>query len=147
MGLSTKGSYGLRAMIQLALRDEQAPVPLRDIAQEENLSLDYLEQLVISLRRAGLVRTTRGPRGGFQLARPPDQITARQIVEALEGSLTVRECVSDPASCNRSSSCAARELWERVSRAIAGTLEEATLASLCLRQRELRQAPDISYAI
>lgn len=134
-------------MIRLAMREEQLPVPLGEIAAEEDISPDYLEQLVISLRKAGLLRTTRGPRGGIQLTRPAGEITVRQVVEALEGPVELRRCVADAGSCERSGSCAARELWEELARVIASTLESATLADLCRRQRELSESRNASYAI
>jgi Rrf2 family protein len=135
MKLSTKSRYALRAMLELALREGQGPVQLRQIADAQDISPKYLEQLAASLRNAELVRSERGPAGGYELDRPAGMITAFDIVQAVEGPLALLECVGRSEVCSRSRTCAARGLWGRVNSAIEGALRETTLADLREAQR------------
>jgi Rrf2 family protein len=135
---STKAEYGVRVMVDLARRGGDDPVPLAEIAEHEGLPLAYLEHLVARLRRAGLVDSRRGARGGYMLARPPTQITMAEVVEALEGSIAPIECISDSPDgtivCSRETDpdhvCTTKLLWTRVRFSIVRTLEETTLADL-----------------
>jgi len=127
---STRARYAVRAMIELAIHEGSGPLQLREIAQAQRISVKYLEQLTIPLRRAGLLQAERGPQGGYELAKPAYDITAREIVEAVEGSLGVLECVRNSDSCERTLACAARRLWGRVSDAITAVLSDTTLADL-----------------
>jgi Rrf2 family transcriptional regulator, cysteine metabolism repressor len=131
---STKSEYGVRVMVHLARRHGPGPEPLAEIAKAENLPLPYLEQLVSRLRRAGLVSSTRGAHGGYELARPPAEITMGDVLRALEGPIAPMICASDDpehaTSCDRSSHCTVNILWVRVRDAIAGTLDGMTLADL-----------------
>lgn len=134
MKLSTRGEYGLRAMVALAnAYHKEGALSLAAIAHQEGLSLSYLEQLMATLRRAGLVQAVRGAAGGYRLARPPDQITVGQVLRPLE-SLSLTEC-SDPQAgpdcCQRRAVCTARLVWQRVGRQITDTLDSTTLADLC----------------
>ncbi|MGQ9584221.1 MAG: RrF2 family transcriptional regulator [Anaerolineae bacterium] len=132
MRFSTKEQYGLRAMAELAQRHGRGPVALADIAEAQGLSLPYLEQIVASLRRAGLVQSTRGARGGYELARIPESITAGDVIRALEGSILPIRCVSDCGItfCEREDSCATRSVWEQVRDRLIETLDSITLADL-----------------
>jgi Rrf2 family transcriptional regulator, cysteine metabolism repressor len=138
MMFSTKAEYGVRVMVELARRAGEEPVPLADIASRGDLPLAYLEHLVARLRKAGLVDSRRGSRGGYLLARSPVDITAAEIVEALEGSIAPIECISEAADgsivCSRESSpehvCPTKLLWTRVRFSIVSTLRETTLADL-----------------
>ena len=134
---STKSEYGVRVMVQLARRRGPGPVPLAEIAQAEKLPLPYLEQLVSRLRRAGLVASTRGAHGGYELARDPADITMADVVHALEETIVPMQCVSDSASrmlCNHEldgyENCATKLLWTRVQGGIERVLEHTTLAEL-----------------
>jgi Rrf2 family transcriptional regulator, cysteine metabolism repressor len=138
--LSTKARYALRAMIELALREGEGAVQLREIADAQRLSPKYLEQLAIPLRHAGLVHSERGPSGGYSLARPAGEITALEIVRAVEGPLDLLDCVGRAAICERSSSCAARELWQELSVAVGDVLGKRTLADLAECQRTLNSS-------
>jgi len=138
--LSTKARYALRAMIELALREGEGSVQLREIADAQRLSPKYLEQLVIPLRHAGLVHTERGPSGGYSLALPADEITALDVVRAVEGPLDLLDCVGRATICERSSSCAARELWRDLSAAVGEVLGKRSLADLASCQRTLNAA-------
>ncbi len=128
--LSTRGRYGTRVMLQLANNYSQGPVMLREIARREQLPLKYLEQIVPPLRSAGLVVSSRGPGGGYQLSRHPDEITLREILEVLEREIVPTRCVADPLSCQRSEECTARDAWTAVGHRILDTLEEITLGEL-----------------
>lgn len=129
MKLSTKGKYGLYAMDYLAQHEGDGPQPLKAVA-EIGVQEDYLEQLLGTLRRAGLVTTVRGAQGGYQLARPADQITVGHIMEAMEGPLSLADCVSDESCCDRSDCCRARRVWGYLSRAFNGVLASITLRDM-----------------
>jgi Rrf2 family protein len=143
MMFSTKAEYGVRVMVELARRGGMAadePVPLAEIAEHDGLPLAYLEHVVARLRKAGLVDSRRGSRGGYMLARSPMEITMAEVVEALEGSIAPIECISQAADgsivCSRESDpghvCPTKLLWTRVRGAIVRTLRETTLADLVL---------------
>lgn len=138
MMFSTKAEYGIRVMVELARRAGDEPVPLAEIAAHDGLPLAYLEHLVARLRKAGLVDSRRGSRGGYMLARPSSEITMAEVVEALEGSIAPIECISQAPDgsivCSRESSpdhvCPTKLLWTRVRFSIVNTLRETTLADL-----------------
>jgi Rrf2 family protein len=144
MMFSTKAEYGVRAMVELARRAGQDPagtesvVPLAEVAMHDGMPLSYLEHLAARLRKAGLIDSRRGSRGGYLLARPAAQITMAEIVEALEGSIAPIECISQGPDgsvvCSRESDpghvCPTKLLWTRVRFAIVRTLQETTLADL-----------------
>ena len=138
MMFSTKAEYGVRVMVELARRAGGEPIPLAEIAAHDGLPLAYLEHLVARLRKAGLVDSRRGSRGGYMLARPSSEITMAEVVEALEGSIAPIECISQAADgsivCARESSpdhvCPTKLLWTRVRFSIVNTLRETTLADL-----------------
>jgi Rrf2 family transcriptional regulator, cysteine metabolism repressor len=149
MMFSTKAEYGVRVMVALAQRAAASPggdepvMPLAEIAAQDGLPLAYLEHLVARLRRAGLVDSRRGSRGGYMLARKPAEITMAEVVEALEGSIAPIECISQSPDgsivCTRESSedptraphvCPTKLLWTRVRMSIVRTLLETTLADL-----------------
>jgi Rrf2 family protein len=135
---STRAEYGVRVMVDLARRGGVDPVPLGEIADGEGLPLAYLEHLVARLRRAGLIESRRGARGGYLLARPAREITMAEVVEALEGSIAPIECISSGPDgtirCSRESDpghvCTTKLLWTRVRASIVDTLRETTLDEL-----------------
>jgi len=133
VSFSTKGEYGVRLMAQLAGRYGRGPASLTDVAEEEDLPRAYLEQLVISLRDAELVQSTRGAHGGYELTRPPEQIRMGEVLRALEGPIAPMICVTDDpnhATCGRTGYCTVNFMWIRVRDAIAGALDSMTLADL-----------------
>jgi Rrf2 family transcriptional regulator, cysteine metabolism repressor len=140
MMFSTKAEYGVRVMVELARRAGEEPIPLAEIAEHDGLPLAYLEHLVARLRKAGLVDSRRGSRGGYLLARSPTEITMAEVVEALEGSIAPIECISQASDgsivCSRESDpghvCPTKLLWTRVRGAIVRTLQDTTLADLVL---------------
>ncbi|MGI8802597.1 MAG: RrF2 family transcriptional regulator [Solirubrobacteraceae bacterium] len=144
MIFSTKAEYGVRVMVELARRGGDQPVPLAEIAEHEGLPLAYLEHLVARLRRAELVESRRGARGGYLLARPADQITMAEVVEALEGTIAPIDCISSTPGggvvCSRETDpdhvCTTKILWTRVRFAIVQTLTETTLADLIPANRK-----------
>jgi len=132
MMFSTKAEYGVRVMVELARRGGDQPVPLAEIADHEGLPLAYLEHLVARLRKADLIESRRGARGGYLLAREPDQITMAEVVEALEGTIAPIECISSTPGggvvCSRETDpehvCTTKILWTRVRFAIVTTLAD-----------------------
>jgi Rrf2 family cysteine metabolism transcriptional repressor len=136
MKISTKIRYGARAMLRLASHYGEGPIELREIANKENISLKYLEQVIIPLRTAGLVKSIRGSKGGYALARPPAEICFNEIVEILEGPLSLIECLHDPKLCQRVPTCVTREVWQKVSDAINGIFRSITLEDLVIRKIE-----------
>lgn len=132
MKVSAKEQHGLRAMAELAGRHGQGPVPLSEIADALGISLDYLEQIVPSMRDAGLLHSTRGAHGGYELALPPDQITVGQVLQALDGDILPIRCLNpdQEGSCARSPTCAARAVWATVHQRVTETLNGMTLADL-----------------
>lgn len=132
MKFSTKGRYGLRAMLEMAMSQEKGPMALHFIAKNQGISERYLEQLLIPLKRAGLVKSVRGPQGGYVLKRDPKNITVGEIIRVLEGPLSPVECVNetDPEKCTREGQCVTRRIWTEVRDSIAGVLDSYTLADL-----------------
>ena len=134
MRLSIKGDYGVRALLDLAERAGQGPVQSEAIAKRQAISEAYLDQLLTQLRRAGLVRSVRGPRGGHELARPPEQITLDEVLAALEGDYLA--ILPDPEA-DLPSVKVQREVWQRVREGAQTILNDTTLKSLLDRQSEL----------
>lgn len=132
MRISTRGQYGLRAMCVMAMSAGEGPLPLSDIARREGISLQYLGQLFRSLREAGLVESVRGTKGGYVLARSPDDITVGDVVRAVEGPIAPVEClIDDSEPCERKDFCLTREAWARLRDSMETTLDSITLADLC----------------
>ena len=147
MKLSTRGRYGTRALLDLARHFENSPVPLKDIALRQEISRHYLEHLMIPLISAGIVRSTRGARGGLQLARPPREIKLSEVVPLLEGAIIPVDCLSNPESCPHHDLCAARDVWAEMKKAMDGVLESKTLQDLIDRQKEKEQSKKGMYYI
>ncbi len=135
MKLSTKGRYGTRALLDIALHHESEPVPLRYIAERQEISLPYLEQLIGPLIEGGIIRSVRGVGGGVSLARSPDEIRLSEVIRLLEGSVALVKCVNDPALCNRSDFCVTRDIWIEVEKSMERVLEATTLQDLVERQK------------
>jgi Rrf2 family protein len=145
--LSTVGRYALRAMVDLALHGDQGPVPRKDVAGRQNVSEQYLAQLFLRLKRAGLVESVRGPGGGYALTRHADEISAGDVLRAVDESLEPVFCVEDGqgTACQRADGCPTHWLWGRLGTAITQVLDSVTLAELCARTPD---APDrvLSFA-
>ena len=140
MKLSTRGRYGMRAMMDLAMSYGNGAILLKDVAKRQNVSLKYLEQLVTPLRAAGLLRGVRGARGGYSLAKAPEEISLSEIVRALEGSPRAggmrRQTRNRVAICS-GCGCATHELWRDIYDAINNILDNKTLRDLADRQRDM----------
>ena len=134
MKFSAKEQYGLRAMVELAKRYGQGPVSLATVAQTQAISLAFLEQVVMPLRSAGLLISTRGANGGYALTHDPHSVTVAEVLRALEGDLVSFSCLSNAADtpCRRGEGvCGARQVWERVQEKLTEALDSTTLADLC----------------
>ncbi len=139
MWISTRAQYGLRALLEIGARGPE-PVPLKEVAEAQKISQHYLEQIASALRRAGFIKSVRGAKGGYKLARPPEAIRALEVVETLEGSVAPVGCIEDPESCWASGTCATEELWRQVDLAVRSVLGQTTLKDLIERQRLLLAA-------
>lgn len=131
VGFSTKSRYGLRAMIYLAKNYSNEKIcPLSEIAEEENISLDYLEKIIAKLKENGLVESKRGPAGGYFLKCSPEEIKVGEILRVLEKGLAPVKCIIEEENCVREEKCDAKELWRKIKKAIDDTLDSITLADL-----------------
>jgi Rrf2 family protein len=142
MKVSTRGRYGLRAMLELARCFGDSPVAMADLAEREGLSRKYLHALLTGLKSAGLARSVRGAGGGFVLARDPSEIKLNEILDALEGPLCLVDCVADERACDRANGCTARGVWQELSGAIENVLDNVTLADLIAPGNERRSRAD-----
>jgi Rrf2 family cysteine metabolism transcriptional repressor len=140
MKLSTKGRYGTRALLDLALHWDEGPILLRDIAQRQQIPLPYLEHLIAPLKAAGIIKSTRGARGGIWLAKPPQEVRLSEVIQLLEGPMALVDCVNNPQVCPHSDLCATRHIWCEIRKAINSVLESVTLQDLvCPRGRVFGQ--------
>ena len=130
MRLSTRTRYAVRAMLELALNKSNAPIRLRTIASRQDISIKYLEQLMATLKTAGFVRSVRGSKGGYILAKPPNQIKLDRLFNCLEGPGTIVECIENNSFCNRAADCAPRLLWAQLQAAMMRVLKSTTLQDL-----------------
>lgn len=142
MRLTTKGRYAVTAMMDLAIHEISGPVTLTDIANSQNISLSYLEQLFANLRKAGLVKGMRGPGGGYRLAIPSDQISIAQIIAAVDEKVDITRCGGN-ADCQDGERCLTHELWTDLSRQLYEFLDGISLGDLtqwpCVRETALKQ--------
>jgi len=130
--LSTRGRYGLRAVLDIAINQGDGPITLHSISERQGISVGYLEQLMVPLKKEGLIRSVRGAQGGYLLAREPEKITVGDIIRALEGPIAPVACVSEdfPEECDRAEGCVTRLVWAKVRDSIAEVLDSLTLADL-----------------
>jgi Rrf2 family iron-sulfur cluster assembly transcriptional regulator len=130
MKLSTRGRYGTRMMLDLAQHQDQGPVQIGDIAKRQDISVKYLEQLIIPLKKANFIKSVRGPRGGHMLAVSPENITVGEIVKILEGGIDLTDCIGNPEICDRSENCVTRDIWAEATGAMYDKLNAITLAKM-----------------
>jgi len=134
MKLTTKGRYGLRAVIDLAMYAKSEPVSLSDVAERQNISISYLEQLIAKLKKAGIVQSTRGAQGGYALAKAPEEISVGEILRALEGSLSPVDCSAvdgeGETECSASNFCVTKYVWKRINDSINDTVNNMFLSEL-----------------
>jgi Rrf2 family protein len=139
--LSTRTRYGIRAILELAKNHGKDPLQIKTIATRQDISAKYLEQLMAILKSAGFVRSIRGSKGGYVLAKAPNQIKLNDIFNCLEGPVTTVECVENDSYCTRVADCVARQVWMQVQEAIMNVLQSITLQDLVDRAKD-RQALD-----
>lgn len=143
MKLSTKGRYGLRALIDLALYSENETVSIQSIARRQNISDSYLEQLMRKLRSAGLIVSVRGAQGGYKLARPANEISVGDVLRALEGSLEAVTCGGEDNSCQGADLCVTKFVWKRINSSIRDTVDSIKLSQLVEESRLMREKGQI----
>lgn len=138
MKISTKGRYALRLMLDIALNDAKTPVRIKDIAERQQISDKYLEQIVSSLNKAGFVKSLRGPQGGYRLTKKPEEYTVGMILRLIEGSLAPVACLDDDVNnCTRADRCPTLILWEKLYEAISEVVDNITLADLISWQKNI----------
>jgi Rrf2 family protein len=121
-------------MLELACHYGEGPIELKEIAKRENISLKYLEQVIVPLRTAGLVKSARGSKGGYFLAKPPSEVYLKDLVQILEGPLNLIECLNDPKACQKAPYCVTRDIWKEVSDAIDRIFHSVTLGDMVQRK-------------
>lgn len=147
MKISTRGQYGARALVDLALRYGEGSVLLKDIARRQGISVRYLQHLLTPLIKAGIVKSVRGAHGGVALAKSPDQVRLGEAIQLLEGSISPVECVDDPATCSRYGECVTRDVWADLKKAMTNVLDSTTLEDLAERQRKKERSEQPMYYI
>lgn len=130
MKLSTKSRYGTRLMLDMAQHYDQGPIHLASVAQRQGISVKYLEQIIIPLKKAQYIKSVRGPKGGHVLAKPPEEITVGEIVTLLEAGTSLVKCSDRPETCDRAEICPTRTVWKEAAQAMFGKLHAITLADL-----------------
>jgi len=136
MRLSTKGRYGTRVLLDLALHQGEKLTPLKDIARRQEISLSYLEHLIAPLIAGKIIESTRGPQGGISLIKRPKEIKLSEVIQLLEGPIAPVSCLIDPEVYPCSRSCAVRDTWDEMRKAMDGVLESTTLQDLVERQEQ-----------
>jgi len=136
MKLSTKSRYGLRAMVDLALRYKAGPTTVKGISKRENISTQYLEQILNRLRKNGMVKSIRGPKGGYVLAKSPGMIKIGDVVKILEGDISPVDCTSKKKVCARIDRCVTKIVWDKLASSIEKTLYSITLSDLLKEAKE-----------
>ena len=131
----------------MASRFGGGPIELKEIARSQEISVKYLEQVIIPLRTAGIVKSVRGSKGGYSLAKPPSEIRLFDVVESLEGPFYLVDCIKDPNLCKRSESCVARDVWIEVSEALHKVLKAITLDQMVRRKIEKENGSSPAYEI
>ena len=147
MKLSTRVRYGLRALVELAEMQKDVPVLLDSVASRQEISRKYLDAIFSRLRSAGIVRSSRGAGGGFQLTRPPDQITLADVYSGLEGSIHLVDCVDRGHQCGYRDLCPTWEVWADLSELMRDFLDSITLADLVRKKQEIAASGTSMYYI
>lgn len=140
MWVSTKAQYGMRALVEVGLGGDE-PTSLKTVADRQELSHQYLEQIFAVLRRAGIVESVRGARGGYRVSRPLSDVSALEIVELLEGSVAPVPCIDDHQACHRMGRCSTETLWRELDTAVRNVLGATSLADLVAQRQFLQREP------
>ena len=141
MRVSTKGRYGVRFLMDLAIHGRDGNVTLKQVVRRQGISEKYLWQIASRLKNAGLIRATTGPGGGFALAKPEVRVTLLDILAVLEGDCSLVGCADKPSECSRSRDCGAREIWKEVDEKLAAVLKAITLRDMVEKQRAMAEEP------
>jgi Rrf2 family cysteine metabolism transcriptional repressor len=147
MKISTKGRYGLRVLVDIAAHQHTGPVILRDISSRQAISEKYLWQVINPLKAAGLVKSTRGAKGGYVLSKTPEKITLLDVISILEGPVSMVDCVVDPDKCGRSAACVTRWVWGKVEKDIKESMDNITLKEILDVQEKADASTSLSYII
>ncbi|MGI6071077.1 MAG: RrF2 family transcriptional regulator [Blautia sp.] len=149
MKLSTKGRYGLRALVDLAVYSEEEAVSIQSISSRQHISVSYLEQLMGKLRRAGLVISVRGAMGGYRLARPAGEISVGDVLRALEGNLDAVSCPGneEDKGCEGADLCVTRYVWKRINDSITEAVDSIMIEQLVEESRKIKEKGEISSQI
>lgn len=149
MRLSAKGEYGVRAILDVALHSGQGPAQVREIAKRQAIPERFLEQVMASLKKGGLLQSTRGSQGGYILARPASEISLADVIEVIEGPITLMECVDESSSkrCGQAGLCVVRNVWQDVQNSIVKVLKSATLDKMCKETEEKEKNTNLVYHI
>lgn len=137
MKISTKGHYAVQAMVDLSTQPGSFPVPLASISLRQDISLNYLEQLFLKLRKARLVKSVRGPGGGYLLAKPPSRVSIGEIFAAVDENVILSDCVKDSEICSKTHKCVTQLLWRTVTESLKKTLFSITLSEVCSEAHQL----------
>lgn len=137
MKLSTKSRYGTRLLLDMAQHYDQGPIHLSNVASRQGISVKYLEQIIIPLKKASYVKSVRGPKGGHILAKSPEEITVAEVVAVLEEGVNLVECTEKPEICRRAPGCPTRLIWKEASQAMFDKLKSITLADLVQMARDI----------
>jgi len=143
--LSTKVRYATRIVVYLAMRDEKHPARKQEIAEAENISSDYVEQILIKLKTLGLVRSHRGTKGGFVLALDPRKITVADVIRSVDGSISIAPCMNE--KCDRIPFCPTRQVWEKANAALVNLFSEATIGELAEEGKKSRSSKSWTFDI
>ena len=147
MRLSTRSRYGVRALLELALNYNKGPLQIKIIAEREKISNKYLEQLISVLKTSGLVLSVRGPKGGYVLAKPPEEINLSDVFVVLEGPLTTFDCLVDKSYCTRCGDCLTKNIWLKMQEAINGVLTAITLRDMANDAVKHKEGQNPTYQI
>lgn len=143
MKLSTKGRYGLRIMLDIAIHGKDGWLSVNDISKRQDISFPYVEQLIVKLRKAGLVESIRGPQGGYRLSRPEPEISAGEILRIVEGPIEIVHCAgleeNVKEECGRAGECATQLLWIKISQQMARLLDGISLEELAKWEKEMKE--------
>lgn len=139
MKLSTKGRYGLRAMLEIALNDSGTAISIKQISERQQISENYLEQIIATLKKYGFVKSTRGPKGGYFLTEKPQEISVGQILRCLEGNLNPVDCVAvnEDKVCEESALCVTKYVWKKISESINDVVDSISLEDLITEQHRI----------
>ena len=146
MNISAKSKYAVRALVELAQHIDGQPVPIADISARKDIPLQFLEQLFSSLRKAGILNSHRGVRGGFSFKKLPEDVSVLAVIEVLDGSVAPASCTVG-APCDKKDQCAVQEVWMDAKNGLEAVLAEANIADLAFKESQMREGAEEMYYI